>query len=440
MSGRTPTRRLRRASRNPVLRAALFGVTVVLLLALPASGYGKTDARSSAKKGQLEVFSWWTGGGEAHGLAALIKIWNKQHPGTPFKNETVAGGAGSNAKAVLAQRLAAHKPPDSFQGHAGAELLDYIKAGQVEPIDFIYKKYGFNKIMPAQLIKQITYKGHLYSVPVNIHRANILWYNPATLRKAGISGAPKSWSDFISDLKKAKDANLIPLAVAEQWTQKHLLETVMIATLGPSGWASLWKKGGNWNSAGVKTALNRYKELLTYTNSDSASLTWQDASKLVADGKAAFNVMGDWADGYFRVDLKKKPSSGYNWAAVPGTNGVYDWLSDSFTLAKGAPHRAAAVQWLAFLGSKKAQDTFNPLKGSIPARKDANPKLYDTYLKWALKQWKSDKLAGSLTHGVVASNAWNTDIDTALGLFLQNKNVGNFQSALVSAAKKRSGT
>jgi glucose/mannose transport system substrate-binding protein len=122
---------------------------------------------------------------------------------------------------------------------------------------------------------------------------------------------------------------------------------------------------------------------------------------------------------------------------VPGTNGVYDWLSDSFTLAKGAPHRAAAVQWLAFLGSKKAQDTFNPLKGSIPARKDANPKLYDPYLKWALNQWKTDKLAGSLTHGVVASNAWNTDVDTALGLFLQSKDVKKFQSSLVTAAKKR---
>ena len=431
MSKRIQARARRKASRATVFRTALFGLVVALLLLVPTAGYGKSSAS------QLEVFSWWTGGGEAHGLQALIKIWNKNHPTVPFKNETVAGGAGSNAKAVLAQRLAAHKPPDSFQGHAGAELLDYIKAGQVEPIDFIYKKYGFNKIMPKQLIQQITYKGHLYSVPVNIHRANILWYNPAALKKAGITGAPKTWGEFISDLKKAKKAGLIPLSLAEQWTQKHLLETVMIGRLGPSGWAALWKKGGNWNSPSVKAALNRYKELLTYTNSDAASLTWQDASKLVADGKAAFNIMGDWADGYFRVDLKKKPNKGYGWAAVPGTGGVYDWLSDSFTLPKSAPHRAAAVQWLGFLGSKKAQDTFNPLKGSIPARQDANPKLYDPYLKWALNQWKSDKLAGSLTHGVVASNAWNTDIDTALGLFLQTKDVGKLQTALVTAAKKR---
>jgi glucose/mannose transport system substrate-binding protein len=122
---------------------------------------------------------------------------------------------------------------------------------------------------------------------------------------------------------------------------------------------------------------------------------------------------------------------------VPGTDGVYDWLSDSFTLPKGAPHRSAAIEWLGLVGSKKAQDAFNPLKGSIPARKDANPKLYGTYLKWALKQWKQDKLAGSLAHGVVASLPWSTDIDTALGLFIQNKDVAKFQSALAAAAKKR---
>jgi hypothetical protein len=37
----------------------------------------------------------------------------------------------------------------------------------------------------------------------------------------------------------------------------------------------------------------------------------------------------------------------------------------------------------------------------------------------------------------VASNAWNTDVDTALGLFHETKVVGRFETALVSAAKKR---
>jgi glucose/mannose transport system substrate-binding protein len=78
------------------------------------------------------------------------------------------------------------------------------------------------------------------------------------------------------------------------------------------------------------------------------------------------------------------------------------------------------------------------VKGSIPARKDANAKLYGPYLKTALKDWKRDQLAGSLTHGVVADAAWSTDFGTALGLFLQTKDVARFQAALVAAAKKNS--
>jgi glucose/mannose transport system substrate-binding protein len=442
--GVTPHGTRPRVSRATALKAAVLGALALALVPAAAGSAGSSAGVSPARAQascQLQVFSWWTGGGEAAGLTKLIGIWNASNASCKFKNETVAGGAGSNAKAVLAQRLAAHKPPDSFQGHAGAELRDYIKAGQVETIDFIYKQYGFRKVMPKQLISQITYNGHLYSVPVNIHRANVLWFNPKVLRQAGIAAAPKTWTEFIAALNKAKAAGVIPLAMGEQWTAKHLLETVMIATIGPARWAALWKTGKGWNTAGVTLALNRYKTLLTYTNSDAASLTWQDAGKLVADGKAAFNIMGDWQDGYFSGtkaggNLALKPNVDYGWTAVPGSNGVYDWLSDSFTLPKGAPHRSAAVKWLGFLGSRKAQDTFNPVKGSIPARQDANPKLYGPYLKWALKQWKTDKLAGSLTHGVVAPNAWNADIDTALGLFLQTKDVKRFQSSLVSAAKK----
>jgi glucose/mannose transport system substrate-binding protein len=126
--------------------------------------------------------------------------------------------------------------------------------GLVEPVDFIWNRYGLKKVIPKQLISQITYRGRLYSVPVNIHRANILWYNPAVLRKARIASPPKTWAQFIAALKKAKSAGVIPLAVGEQWTQKHLLETVMIGKLGPAGWSALWKKGANWNSPNVKAA------------------------------------------------------------------------------------------------------------------------------------------------------------------------------------------
>jgi len=59
----------------------------------------------AAPSGKLEIFSWWTAGGEAEGLAGMFSAYKKLYPNVEIVNATVAGGAGTNAKAVLATRL-----------------------------------------------------------------------------------------------------------------------------------------------------------------------------------------------------------------------------------------------------------------------------------------------------------------------------------------------
>ena len=139
-------------------------------------------------------------------------------------------------------------------------------------------------------------------------------------------------------------------------------------------------------------------------------------------------------EGFFR-ELGKTPKTDYGWAPTPGTGGVFQFLSDSFVLAVGAPDKEAALAWLKVAGSKEGQDAFNPVKGSIPARSDADRSLYGEYLQSAMDDWASNVVSGSLTHGVVANDSWKSEIDTALGLFLADKNVDTFQAALVAACK-----
>jgi glucose/mannose transport system substrate-binding protein len=212
----------------------------------------------------------------------------------------------------------------------------------------------------------------------------------------------------------------------------HLLETVLLGTLGPEKYNGLWDGTTAWDSAEVTTALQNFDKLLGYTNSDATSLTWQDASQLVINGQAAFNVMGDWAEGYFK-ELGKTPETDFGWAAVPGTVGTFQFLSDSFTLATNAPDRENTLKWLTLCGSKEGQDAFNPVKGSIPARSDGDKSLYDVYLQSAMADWASNTVVGSLTHGVVANDSWKSEIDTSLGLFLGTRDVAGFQTALVAA-------
>jgi glucose/mannose transport system substrate-binding protein len=418
---------------------ALLSLLAIASFVIAACGTpAATEAAPSGGASQVEVFSWWTGGGEAAGLDAMIKVFDAANPDIEFVNSAVAGGAGTNARAVLATRLQSGEPPDSWQGHAGQELIGtYVAGGQIQPLNDLYEAEGWVDVMPETLIPLISSDGNIYSVPVNIHRANVLWYNPAILEANGVE-VPTNMDEWFAAMDTLKDAGVQPLALGEQWTKMHLLETVLLSTLGADAYNGLWDGTTDWGSAEVTTALENYAKVLTYANEDSASLSWQDASKLVANGDAAFNVMGDWADGYFSGDtagnnLGLTPGEEYGWAPVPGTAGVFQFLSDSFVLAVGAPHPDAALAWLKVAGSKEGQEAFNPVKGSICARTDCDKSLFGAYLQTAMEDWSKDTVVGSLTHGVVANDSWKTEIDTALGAFIADGNIETFQSALVAA-------
>ncbi len=400
----------------------------------PASEFTGLDmgAEPPMEATSVEVFSWWTGGGEAAGLEAMIEVFNAEYPNIEFINATVAGGAGTNARAVLATRLQSGDPPDSWQGHAGQELIGtYVAGGQIEPLNDLYDAEGWLDVMPGTLIPLISDNGNIYSVPVNIHRANVLWYNPGILEANGVA-VPTTIDEWFAAMDTLQAAGVTPLALGEQWTQMHLLETVLLGSLGADAYNGLWDGSTDWGSAEVTAALDNFAKALTYANTDAASLSWQDASQLVVNGDAAFNVMGDWAAGYF-IELEKEPMVDYGWAPTPGSSGVFQFLSDSFTLAVGAPHPEGAQAWLKIAGSKAGQEAFNPVKGSICARTDCDPSLFGVYLQSAMEDWSSDVVVGSLTHGVVANDSWKSEIDTALGLFVAGPDVAAFQSALVAA-------
>ena len=408
-----------------ILLLVSIGLMAVMLLS--ACGGGTDES-------QVEVFSWWTGGGEAAGLAAIQEVFNTEYPDIEFVNAAVAGGAGTNARAVLATRLQSGDPPDTWQGHAGQELIGtYVAGGQIEPLNDLYEAEGWVDVMPETLIPLISQDGDIYSVPVNIHRANVLWYNPAILDANGVA-VPTTVAEWLSAMETLQAAGVTPLALGEQWTQMHLLETVLLGSLGSAAYDGLWDGSTDWGSSAVTTALNEFVEILSYTNSDAASLSWQDAAQLVVNGDAAFNVMGDWAEGYFR-ELGKEPMTDYGWAPVPGSGGVFQFLSDSFTLAVGAPHPSAAEAWLKIAGSREAQEAFNPVKGSICARTDCDPELFGVYLQSAMDDWSTDHVSGSLTHGVVANDSWKSEIDTSLGLFMAEMDVTAFQASLVAACE-----
>ena len=344
-----------------------------LLLILSVLSPGWVGA---APSGKLEIFSWWTAGGEAEGLAGMFSAYKKLYPSVEIVNATVAGGAGTNAKAVLATRLTGGDPPDSFQVHAGLEVQKYEPARFLEPLDSLFTSEGWEKVLPNDLLTLLRYQNHFWSVPVNIHRANVLWYSKKVFAANNLT-PPKTFADFfrVADALKAK--GIVPFAFGDKdgWEAGHVFETVLIGTLGADGYRGLWTGKTPWTDPKVTQALNTFKRMLTYVNSDHAALTWDGAGQYLVDGKGAMQIMGDWQEGWFQ----SKTFRDYGWTASPGNAGIFDALSDSFAMPKASKNRQNALNWLKIAGSKAGQEAFNPKKGSICARTDCNQALFDAY-------------------------------------------------------------
>ena len=391
-------------------------------------------ACGTKRTNELEIFSWWTAGGEAEGLNAMYGIFSGEYPDVEIINATVAGGAGSNAKAVLASRMQADDPPDSFQVHAGHELIDsWVMADKMEAVTFIFKDNDWMDKYPQGVIDILSHDGEIWSVPVNIHRSNVLWYNTQVFADNNLQ-APTTFAEFMAVAGALEAAGVTPLALGDKgiWAATHLLESVLLGAMGPDKYRGLWDGSTDWKGSEVTTALETFAQMMDYVNADHASLEWNGAAQLVVDGDAAMTIMGDWAEGYFK-SVGLSPGVEFGYEPSPGTAGSFIMLSDSFGLPEGAPNRENAISWLTVCGSKEGQDAFNPLKGSIPARTDGDRSLYDVYLQSAMDDFGSNEIVPSLAHGAAASEGWVTAFNDAMTLFVSNLDVAATQAAMAQA-------
>ena len=396
---------------------------LTLLLTSALAAFGLTlgaSAYAADQENELEIFSWWAGD-EGPALEALIKLYNEKYPDTKLINATVTGGSGVNAKAVLKTRMLGGEPPDSFQVHAGQELIGtWVKSDRMEDLTPLFEEQGWKDIFPEGLVSLIGTDKGIWSVPVNIHRSNDIWFIPENLEKWGIQ-APKTWDEFLAVAPKLKEQGVVPLSMGQNWTANHLWESVALASLGAEKWESLWSGDLKFNSPEGVAAWDLFGKILQYTNDDFSSLSWQQATDMVVDGRAAFNIMGDWAAGYLNTTKKLEPNTGFGWLPSPGTGGNFMFLADSFGLPKGAVHRENALNWLALLGSKEGSDAFNPLKGSISPRKDSDLSKYNKYAESAAADFAKDTIVGSLAHGVVANEGFMNDFASVMETFLKTR-------------------
>lgn len=390
----------RQPAPRPLMLSGPFRVKSLLAAALLF-----TTALTPAAAAEVELLHWWTSGGEARAVESLRATLATQ--GLTLKTPTVAGDADALAK-ILSERIAAHRAPDAVQMKA-ADLAQWGDQGALASLNALAKSDHWDYQIPRQIAEQVKYKDTYVAVPVNVHRVNWLYINRHLL--AQVQGrAPQSWPQFFQLAERLQQAGITPLAHGNQpWQNLTLFETVVLGTGGADFYRRALVQGdpAAIGGATMERAMQTFVALKPLTvpakASDAASSQdWNAATAQVIAGKAAMQVMGDWAKGEF-LAAKQVPDRDFLCASTPGGATVYDYVVDSLAVFRQGTNPEATAEQNALahaVTSLDFQRNFNLAKGSIPVTPGVDMAPFDACAKESSAYFLAARLANTLVPSV----------------------------------------
>ena len=394
----------------------------MLKLSKLATAVALMVAGTAALAGEVEVLHYWTSGGEAKSVAELKKIMESK--GHVWKDFAVAGGGGDNAATVLKSRVVSGNPPAAAQ-IKGPAIQEWASEGVLANLDATAKAEKWDSLLPKVVADVMKYKGNYVAVPVNVHRVNWMWANAAVLKKAGVSGMPKTWDEFFVAAEKVKKSGLIAVAHGGQnWQDFTTFESVVLGVGGAKFYNDALVKldPKALTSATMTKSLETFRKVKGYTDAAAPGRDWNLATAMVMQEKAAFQFMGDWAKGEF-IAAGKTPGKDFLCAAAPGTSTSFTFNVDSFAMYKlkdVAAQKAQGDLAAAIMGTE-FQEVFNLNKGSIPVRLNMSMAKFDDCAKLSSKDFvdtaKTGGLVPSVAHGMAIKPAAEGAIKDAVSQF-----------------------
>lgn len=330
---------------------------------LPAGIAGATD---------LEVTHWWTSGGEAAAVAELAKAFDAT--GNKWVDGAIAGSGGT-ARPIMISRITGGDPMGATQFNHGRQAEELVQAGLMRDLSDVAEKGNWKEVIkPAGLLDSCTIDGKIYCAPVNIHSWQWLWLSNAAFKKAGVE-VPKNWNEFIAAGPALQKAGIQPLALGGQaWQANGLFDTLVLSLGGKELYEKVFKDKDADAASGpemakIFAAADAARKLAKGSNVQD----WNQATNMVITGKAAGQVMGDWAQGEFQLANQK---AGTDYSCLPGL-GLSEYLTTGgdafyFPLLKNEAKSKAQEVLAETIVDPKTQVAFNLKKGSLPIRGDVD--------------------------------------------------------------------
>lgn len=363
-------------------KPAVVAVAAAAALALAACG-GSNGTAATSSNGHVTL-TWWTNATTGQ----LKTVWqqaaaafHKAHPKVtiqivPIQNEAFT--------TKVPAALASNNPPSVYQQWGGGQEASQVPSGKLTNLS-PYVSGWIGQIGAAAQGWQVS--GKQYGVPYDLHTVGF-WYRKDLFAKAGISKPPATIPELESDVTKLKAAHIVPIAVGSKdkwpdafWWEYFAIRECPTATLKAS------MKAVNLSNACFTKAS---QDLTTFMNTHpfqsgflgTASQVGAGSSAgMVANGKAAMELQGDWDPGVMApLTSNKSINSQLGWfpfPSLPGAPGSATTVlggGDGFSCTTVVP-AATCAEFLKYIDSTPVQTKVVGANVGLPANPAASSAL-----------------------------------------------------------------
>ncbi|KQL52832.1 sugar ABC transporter substrate-binding protein [Heyndrickxia shackletonii] len=336
----------------------IFTVFTVFVLCISVL-VGCSSSTSSSKDGkviQLNFFHRWPTQPKKAFFEKAVKEFEKQHPNIKIKTEAVLNDSYKEKIRVV---LGSSNPPDIFFSWSGEFAYNFARAGKaLDLTDMIKEDTGWSdQIIQSQFIP-FTLDGKTYGVPWSMDGKSF-FYNKKIFKQLNLE-EPKTWTEFMDDLQKIKDANITPIAFGSKapWTISHYIGTLN-QRLVPQEIIKVdydpKNPEGDFSNPGYVEALKKFKELEPYFNKGVNAVDHEYARQLFKSGKAAICYMQYAEIGMVEPALKDDLGV-FKLPEIEGGKGdpnVITGAPEGIMISSKTKYPKEAMEFIKFLTSKE---------------------------------------------------------------------------------------
>jgi raffinose/stachyose/melibiose transport system substrate-binding protein len=436
-------------------KSILFTLSLLVVMAvmLGACGPQPTEAppaeepvEEPAEPEKVTVTWWHISTAEEHKALwqKLADEYMAAHPNVTIEITVLENEA---FKSKMTTVMQSGDPPDIFQSWGGGVMNEYAEAGMLKDItpDLDADGGKWRDTFAPGALGVYAYKGKNYGVPWDMGMIG-WWYNKDLFAQAGIDAPPTTWSEFLEDVQKLKDAGITPIAVGmgDKWPGMHMWAYLVTRLGGKDNFEGALLRTGSFTDDPFVQAGYKLQELLALEPFQDGFLgaTYGDEATAMGNGKVAMELMGQWAPAVMKDNSVDKQGIGdkLGWFPFPAVEGGAGDPNDAvgggngFAIGKNASPEA--VDFVKYLSRPESQVQLAELGVAIPVVKGGEAGLKDPLMITLQKSLASAKYFQLYYDQALPPAMGSVINDSVQGLFAGTLTPEQLAQAIEDSAKE----